>query len=121
MMKIEELKIDGLRGALRVAEERREETGTLSTEPYSEITASVTICQVRNKRRGLKDLQADVGASLASRDLLGIPRPGCLLTGTLFRGITVRQSFLDCPSEFLFYRAVASVGLTPLGCSSLSL
>jgi len=37
MMKIEELKIDGLRGALRVAEERREETGTLLTEPIRRL------------------------------------------------------------------------------------
>jgi len=32
----------------RIAEEREDETGTLSVEPCLEITAFVTICQVRN-------------------------------------------------------------------------
>src|SRR5258708_1419217 len=31
----------------RIAEEREDETGTLSVEPYLDITAFVTICQVR--------------------------------------------------------------------------
>ena len=34
LMKIRELQIDHFRGALRVAEERRDETGTLSAEPW---------------------------------------------------------------------------------------
>jgi hypothetical protein len=36
LMKIRELKIDGFGGVLRVAEERRDETGTLSAEPWVE-------------------------------------------------------------------------------------
>jgi hypothetical protein len=48
LMKIRELKIDHIRDAVRVAEERRGETGTLSADPRPNITASVTICQVRN-------------------------------------------------------------------------
>jgi hypothetical protein len=32
----------------RIAGERKDETGTLSAEPWVEVTASVTICQVRN-------------------------------------------------------------------------
>jgi hypothetical protein len=48
LMKLRELKIDRLRDAVRVAEGRRDETGTLSAEPCLTYTASVTICQVRN-------------------------------------------------------------------------
>jgi len=47
-LKTKELKIDCSRDAVRVADGRRDETGTLSAEPWVKITASVTICQVRN-------------------------------------------------------------------------
>jgi hypothetical protein len=48
LMKTMELKIDHFVDAVRVDERRRDETGTLSAEPWLKITASVTICQVRN-------------------------------------------------------------------------
>ena len=48
MMKIRELKIDHSRDAVRVGEERRDETGTRQRNLGLEITAFVTICQVRN-------------------------------------------------------------------------
>jgi hypothetical protein len=111
MLKIKGLQIDGLRDALRVGEGRSDETGTLPAEPSLETTASVTICQVRNKGPRLNGLRADVRVSLTSRDLLRIPRLGRVLTGTLFRRITVCQSFLDCPPEFLFCRAIANLSL----------
>src|SRR5258705_419265 len=40
MLKRKGLQIDGLRGALRVGEVRRNETGTLPAEPGLEITAA---------------------------------------------------------------------------------
>ena len=48
LMKIRELQIDRLRDAVRVGEVRRGETGTRQQNLDSYITASVTICQVRN-------------------------------------------------------------------------
>src|SRR5260370_8041957 len=40
-----------------VAEEGRDETGTRSAEPWTHITASVTLCQVLNKDCGLNGLR----------------------------------------------------------------
>jgi hypothetical protein len=50
-----------------MAKEWRDETGTLSAEPYSEVTASVTICQVRNKDCKLNGLRVGVGANERER------------------------------------------------------
>jgi hypothetical protein len=44
----------------RVAEERKDETGTRQQNLGLEITASVTICQVRNKDCGLNGLRASL-------------------------------------------------------------
>jgi hypothetical protein len=47
----------GARGDTWGCGRRRDETGTRSAEPWTDITASVTLCQVRNKDCGLNGLQ----------------------------------------------------------------
>ncbi len=44
-----------------VAGERGSETGTRPAEPYTKITASVTVCQVKNKRSEMDGLRARLG------------------------------------------------------------
>ena len=64
-----------------VAEEGRDETGTLSAEPYVKVTASVTICQVRNKDYGLNGLRrARVRSKARKRDASGHRAPAMIAT-----------------------------------------
>jgi hypothetical protein len=47
----------GLSDTHRISGGRRDETGTLLAEPWTDITAYVTLCQVRNKDCGLNGLR----------------------------------------------------------------